>query len=157
VDDQPWAFWDLLPTFVELSGVTPPDGYETDGYSLVEYLKGGSAPARDYFYWELHLSEGAVQAARFGDWKAVRNGIDQPVEIYNLSEDAGESNNLASERPDLVERSLAIFDEAHRPDPNWPLDRRSVEHKQLAKEAWEIKRARDREGWIPENAVKKPL
>ena len=54
VDDQPWAFWDLMPTFVELSGATPPAGYETDGKSLVEYLKGGDAPQRDYFYWELH-------------------------------------------------------------------------------------------------------
>ena len=55
VDDQPWAFWDLMPTFVEMSGAKPPRGYETDGYSLVDYLRGGSAPERDYFYWELHL------------------------------------------------------------------------------------------------------
>ena len=53
VDEQPWALWDLLPTFVELSGVTPPEGYETDGHSLLSYLKGGEAPKRDYFYWEL--------------------------------------------------------------------------------------------------------
>jgi arylsulfatase A-like enzyme len=26
VDDQPWAFWDLMPTFVEISGATPPQG-----------------------------------------------------------------------------------------------------------------------------------
>jgi len=50
VDEQPWAFWDLMPTFVELSGATPPEGYETDGKSLVEYLKRGAAPKRDYFY-----------------------------------------------------------------------------------------------------------
>lgn len=157
VDDQPWAFWDLMPTFVDLSRATPPDGYETDGYSLVEYLKGGSAPERDYFYWELHLGERPVQAARFGNWKAIRNGIDQPVEIYDLSTDAGESNDLASERPDLVNRALAIFEAAHRPDPNWPLDRRTEEHKRLAEEAWEIKRARDRGMWVPENAVRKSL
>ncbi|MCB1124757.1 MAG: sulfatase-like hydrolase/transferase, partial [Verrucomicrobiae bacterium] len=74
VDDQPWAFWDLMPTFVEISGAQPPAGYETDGYSLVEYLKGGPAPKRDYFYWELHPGDRPIQAARFGDWKAVRNG-----------------------------------------------------------------------------------
>ncbi|MEO1614837.1 MAG: arylsulfatase, partial [Planctomycetota bacterium] len=29
VDDQPWAYWDLMPTFVELAGANPPEGYET--------------------------------------------------------------------------------------------------------------------------------
>ncbi|MHC4994840.1 MAG: sulfatase-like hydrolase/transferase, partial [Planctomycetota bacterium] len=154
VDAQPWAFWDLLPTFVEMSGATPPGGYETDGYSLVEYLKGGDAPKRDYFYWELHLGERPVQAARWGDWKAVRNGVDRPIEIYDLANDAAESNDLADSRSDLVKRAEGIFGEAHRPDPNWPLDHRDETHKRLSKEAWEIKRKRDKDRWVPENAVR---
>lgn len=157
VDDQPWAFWDLMPTFVELGGMTPPHGYETDGYSLVDYLKGGDAPERDYFYWELHLGERPVQAARFENWKAVRNGFDRPIEIYDLNKDAGETNDLAKSRPDLAERAAAIFSEAHRPDPNWPLDGRAERHTQLSKEAWEIKRARDRDYWTPPNAVSREL
>jgi arylsulfatase A len=44
VDDEPWAFWDLMPTFVEMSGAKPPQGYETDGPLAVDYLKGGKAP-----------------------------------------------------------------------------------------------------------------
>jgi arylsulfatase A-like enzyme len=155
VDDQPWAFWDLMPTFVELSGATPPQGYETDGKSLVGYLKGGDAPKRDYFYWELHLGDKPIQAARFENWKAVRNGIHKPIEIYDLANDSAESNNLAKSREDLVQRAQAILDEAHRPDPNWPLDRRTEAHTKQAKEAWEIKRRRDKTKWIPENAVNK--
>ncbi len=155
VDAQPWAFWDLLPTFVELSGARPPKGYETDGHSLVDYLKGGSAPERDYFYWELHPGARAIQAARFGNWKAVRNGIDKPVEIYDLANDAGESRNLAADRPDLVKRAEVILKEAHRPDPNWPLDHRPKEHVESARKAWETKRWRDKNGWIPENAIKR--
>ena len=154
VDDQPWAFWDVLPTFVELSGVTPPDGYETDGHSLVSYLKGGPAPKRDYFYWELHTGK-PIQAARFGDWKAVRNGIDRPIEIYDLKNDAGESQNLADQRDDLVERAKQIFTAAHRPDPNWPLNGHANDHRQLAKQAWAIKKERDKNSWVPEHA--KPL
>ena len=155
VDAQPWAFWDLMPTFVELSGATPPDGYETDGKSLVSYLKGGKAPARDYFYWELHLGNRPVQAARFGRWKAVRNGIDKPIEIYDLNFDSAERNDLAQSRSDLVERAQEIFNEAHRPDPNWPLDRRDERHTKLSKEAWTIKRQRDKTGWIPDNAIRR--
>jgi arylsulfatase A-like enzyme len=153
VDDQPWAFWDLLPTFVEMSGATPPAGYETDGHSLLGYLKGGAAPKRDYFYWELHLGERPVQAARWGEWKAVRNGFDKPVEIYNLATDAGETKDLAASRPDLVKKAKAIFKEAHRPDPNWPLDHRDAKHKELSAKAWTIKRERDKNTWVPPNAV----
>jgi len=63
-----------------------------------------------------------VQAARFGKWKAVRNGVDKPIEIYDLATDSGELNNLAKSRPELVQRAQKIFTEAHRPDPNWPVE-----------------------------------
>lgn len=155
VDAQPWAFWDLMPTFVEMSGVDQPEGYETDGHSLVSYLKGGDAPTRDYFYWELHLGERPVQAARFGNWKAVRNGVDKPIEIYDLQADPGETNNLSTKMPEIVMRAEEILKDAHRPDPNWPLDHRTAEHKTLAKQAWEIKRERDRTSWVPPNAVER--
>ena len=151
VDDQPWAFWDLLPTFVEMSEADPPAGYETDGKSLVEYLKGGEAPKRDYFYWELHLGN-PIQAARWENWKAVRNGISKPVEIYDLAIDAGEANDLAADRPELVARAKEIFIEAHRPDPNWPIDRRSEEHTASAKQAWKITRERVKQKWHPDHA-----
>lgn len=151
VDGQPWAFWDIMPTFVELAEAQPPDGYETDGHSLVSYLKGGSAPTREYFYWELHTGR-PIQAARFDHWKAVRNGITRPIEIYDLSKDAEENQDLAKERPDLVRRANLIFNEAHRPDPNWPLDGHSEAHKTEAKKAWTVKRERDSRGWIPDDA-----
>lgn len=155
VDDQAWAFWDLMPTFVEMSQAEPPQGYTTDGLSLLDYLKGGKAPQRDYFYWELHESERPIQAARFGKWKAVRNGTDKPIEIYDLDEDAAESNDLSADRPDLVERAAGIFADAHRPDPRWPLDRQSEAMLASREEAWKTKRWRDANRWAPENA--KPM
>jgi arylsulfatase A len=72
VTDEPWAFWDLLPTFAELGGAEILKGFEPDGKSLVDFLKGGPAPQRDYFYWELHEGGGGgIQAIRWDDWKAV--------------------------------------------------------------------------------------
>ncbi len=152
IDDQPWAFWDLMPTFVEMSGAKPPQGYETDGLSLLSYLKGGNAPQRDSFYWELHESGQPIQAARFGKWKAVRNGTDKPIEIYDLETDAGESNDLAESRPDLVERAEKIFAASHRTDPNWPLDRLSEALNESRKEAWKITTERRKAQWAPESA-----
>ncbi|MFK7818482.1 MAG: arylsulfatase [Planctomycetaceae bacterium] len=152
VDDQPWAFWDMMPTFVELGGATPPAGYETDGLSLVSYLKGGNAPQRDYFYWELHEGK-PIQAARWENWKAVRGGIDKPIQIYNLKTDPAESKNIADAQAELVAKAESIFKQAHRPDPNWPLDRRSEKRIEVSKKAWQAKRERDKNKWVPENAV----
>ncbi len=155
VDDQPWAFWDMMPTFAEMSGAKPPQGYETDGLSLLTYLKGGKAPQRDSFYWELHESGQPIQAARFGKWKVVRNGTDKPIEIYDLETDAGESKNLAESRPDLVAQAEKIFAASHRIDPHWPLDRLSEALNKSREEAWKITTERRRTQWVPYNA--KPM
>ena len=125
VAEQPWAFWDFLPTAAELAGAALPAGFRPDGRSIVDYLRGGAAPAREYFYWELHEQK-PIQAARWGDWKAVRNGIDLPVEIYDLARDAGETRDLAATRPDLVARAEEILRTARVPDRNWPLEGRAA-------------------------------
>ena len=46
VSDEPWAFWDFLPTCAELTGTKIPDTARIDGLSLVSFLKGGAAPKR---------------------------------------------------------------------------------------------------------------
>lgn len=120
VCDDAWAFWDFLPTAVELAGAKLPEGFEPDGLSLTAMLKGGPAPERDYFYWELH--EGPfLQAVRFGDWKAVRNGPAKGIELYNLRTDEAEQSDLADRHPNLVARADSLMKEAHRDDPNWPI------------------------------------
>ena len=109
----------------------------------------------DHFYG--YNCQRPVQAARFGDWKAVRNGFDQPIEIYDLNTDSAETKNLAVIRPDLVKQAATILKDAHRLDSNWPLDHRPRAHTQSAKTAWEIKRQRDKDQWVPENAVRLDL
>lgn len=121
VSDEPWAFWDFLPTAAELAGAKIPAECKTDGLSLVSFLKGGEAPKRDYFYWELHEGTKPQQAVRFGNWKAVKNGPNAPIGVFDLASDLAEKNDLASTNPDLVERAAALMKAAHTPNKNWPL------------------------------------
>ncbi len=121
VTDEPWAFWDLLPTFAELAGAELPQGFQPDGHSLVSFLKGGPAPQRDYFYWELHeYGAGPMQAIRWDDWKAVRPVASGPVELYDLKADLGETTDRAKDHPALVAKAVTMMNAARTPDPDWP-------------------------------------
>jgi arylsulfatase A-like enzyme len=120
VSDEPWAFWDVLPTCAEIAGAKVPDGVAVDGLSVLSLLRGGKAPAREYFYWELHEGK-PLQALRAGDWKAVRNGPGQPLELYDLKADPGESKDLASEKPDVAARLEKMMEGARVDSPDWPM------------------------------------
>lgn len=120
VSEEPWAFWDFLPTAVELADGSLPADLTIQGHSLVSFLKGGKAPEREHFYWELHEGK-PIQAIRFGDWKAVKNGTKAKVELYDLAKDAGETKDLASEHPDFVEKALVMMKKARVDDPAWPM------------------------------------
>lgn len=120
VSDEPWAFWDFLPTVAELAGAKIPADCPTTGFSLVSYLRGGPAPKRAYFYWELH-ERYPQQAVRWGDWKAVRVRAKGALEIYDLKADPGERVDLAAKRPDLVAHAEALMKKARVEDPNFPL------------------------------------
>lgn len=121
VSDEPWAFWDFLPTCAELIGAKLPAEVKTDGVSVLPLLKGGPAPKRDYFYWELHEAGPSLQAVRFGNWKAVKNGPLVAVELYDLKADPGEKTDLAAKHPDLIAKSTKLMADAHEDHPDWPL------------------------------------
>jgi arylsulfatase A len=121
VSDEPWAFWDFLPTCAELIGAKLPAEVKTDGVSILSLLKGGPAPKRECFYWELHESGPSLQAIRFGDWKAVKNGPSAAVELYDLKTDPGEKTDLAAKNPDVVAKAVKLMAGAREDHPDWPL------------------------------------
>lgn len=128
VSNEPWAFWDFLPTAAALADAKMPAECRTDGLSLVKFLHGGPAPSRDHFYWELHEGT-SLQAVRFGNWKAVRNGPEKPIELYNLENDAGEQNDLAKQEPGLVSKAEALMKFSRTEHPDWPLLQRVAKKK----------------------------
>jgi uncharacterized sulfatase len=94
--DEPLAFWDFLPTACELAGVELPE--EIDGISFLPTLLGEEQTGHDYLFWKF----GNKTALRKGNWKAVRNKPNQPIELYDLQTDIGEERNVAAEHPEVV-------------------------------------------------------
>ena len=118
-------FPDMMPTFAELAGASSsrhvPENI--DGISIVPTLLGETAldkrqKQHEYLYWEQPGRRGA-QAIRMGKWKAVWPGFGRPnrppFELYDLSTDVGETNNLAGDHPDLARRVKRAITEAHVP------------------------------------------
>jgi arylsulfatase A-like enzyme len=106
--EHPSAFWDYLPTATALAGIAPPDGI--DGISYLPTLLGREQARHEYLYWAFEQGPRTKQAVRYGEWKAVRLGLESPVELYDLSVDLGEENDVAAAHPELVARLTAIME-----------------------------------------------
>ena len=111
---RPSAQWDWLPTLADVAGLPPPA--RTDGISLLPELEGRvpSRP-RDALYFEYEFDgrtpayadfeperrnrvRKQMQALRWGDYVGVRYDVqsaDDDFEIYNVTDDPGETRNLA--------------------------------------------------------------
>jgi arylsulfatase A len=116
VSDFAWAHWDFLPTAAELAGVKAPEGI--DGFSVAPTLHGKEQKPHDYLYWEF-FERGFDQAVRAGDWKGVRNGLGEPLQLYNLKTDLGENDDVAAKNPEIVARLEAILKSARSDSERW--------------------------------------
>jgi len=115
------AHWDVLPTVCEVAEIKPPSNI--DGISMIPTLTGkGTQKEHKYLYWEFYEWDGK-QALRMGKWKAVRNNVNKianaPIELYDITIDPAEKNDVARQHPETVEQVERYFAEAHEDSPAW--------------------------------------
>lgn len=102
---------DIAPTIFEVTGIDKPTEWEGEsipaapGRSLVPAFARDVQLDREYIWW---LHEGN-RAIRVGDWKLVSAEGD-PWELYDLSSDRSETNNLAATHPERVKELEAIWE-----------------------------------------------
>lgn len=105
------AFWDIMPTLADITHTQIPTNEVTDGISfLPTLLNKGKQKEHEYLYWEFHEGGGRL-ALREGKWKMVvlnaKSEKKEKIELYNLADDLGETNNLADVDP---ERTKAMYE-----------------------------------------------
>jgi arylsulfatase A-like enzyme len=117
VSREIWAFWDFMPTAAELAGAEVSGNL--DGISIVPALKGGELDREKPLYWEFH-ERGFSQALQWDDWKIVKPRHDKPIELYNLLNDPGETNDLADRYPDVITFARDYLVRSRTDSREWP-------------------------------------
>jgi arylsulfatase A-like enzyme len=107
---SPTHLIDVLPTVLELAGGEKPaeiKGFTVPvapGRSFVSALKQDVTVPHAFLWWE-HEGNRAIRA---GDWKLVTLAKGE-WELYDLSRDRGESQNLAAKYPEKVSELEALW------------------------------------------------
>tara|TARA_Y100001980_G_C14556868_1_gene351826 strand:+ start:38865 stop:40322 length:1458 start_codon:yes stop_codon:yes gene_type:complete len=123
---------DLMPTFAELSGAALPTSQPVDGTSFLGilkeeqqdrdrdlflhfplYLEGSGAKEQvlpvystDNYFWRAVPSTTLLR----GNWKLIYYYEYETYELFNLKEDLGETQDVASKNPELVQDMLQAID-----------------------------------------------
>lgn len=119
--DHVSAFWDFLPTVCELTGQKTPK--DVDGISYLPSLTGkGKQGKHDYLYYEFHEKGGRKAVLKDG-WKLVQLNVNEKekmvYELYNLSADPSEKDNVIESNPKIASKLRRIMEKARTENPIW--------------------------------------
>ena len=129
--------YDLLPTLADICGLTVAKDAELDGVSIKPLLDGNQQEQldkRDLFWHKASERPNSTgdyvsTAVRSGNYKLIDFYLQHRVELYDLSNDPGEKNNIAAQHPEKVKELMAKI-ETWRKDTGVKMGKKdNAEHK----------------------------
>lgn len=116
VNTQPAHIIDIMPTMVEIAGTWYPETYKgcpilpPEGESLISVFQGKDQKSDRTFFWE-HQGNRAIRA---GNMKLVSRydyAKQEPLpwELYDMTRDRSETNDLASKNPEKVKEMEMLY------------------------------------------------
>jgi arylsulfatase A-like enzyme len=103
---EPVISLDILPTIVAATGGALVPSDQCDGVDLLPYIEGrGQGAPHNALFWR----QGERFAVRKGDLKLVLQA-NEPLALYDLSNDIHEDHNLAAQFPEKVRELKADWD-----------------------------------------------
>ncbi len=106
--DETVLSMDVLPTLVDITGGTIPEGI--DGVSFKTVLFNNETLPERPLFWKFRRS----RVIRKGDWKLIiTKNKDSKIEteLFNLKNDISEKENLADREPDKVAKMQKELDQ----------------------------------------------
>ena len=157
ISETPVHVIDWLPTLLDAAGTSAPEQTSVDGVSLMPVFHGETLPARPLFWhlplYDLRWAATPCAVIRKGDWKLIeyfgdsfdetaRYHVGRKLELFNLSDDIGEREDLSAARPDLTE---SLSGDLHRwlgsiptplPGENPHFDKKRMFEETKTKQTW---------------------
>lgn len=114
---------DLFPSLCKIAGAELPTDYPLDGIDMSDVITGQSLRERATpLFWEFGKCRpkrvSPHIAVREGEWKLLVNADGSRTELYNMTTDFNEKQNVAADHPVLTQRlkqaAIDWFNEAYR-------------------------------------------
>jgi len=129
-NDNPVAGMDIYPTLLKYIDENARIEENIDGVNILPYIDGEKIKERPLFWHYPHYpNQGGnpASAVRLGEYKLIHDLETGGIELYNLAEDLGETNNIADAQPEVAEqlwKLLAQWRNDHNvammePNPEW--------------------------------------
>ena len=136
VSDLVWFQPDIFPTLAELTEAKPPA--DLDGISILPEILGEDAVGRkqekhEFLYWEF----GQQTAIRIGKWKGIQYRENRDWELYDLSTDISEANDVAAQHRDIVDQMKRYATASHAAErPGTYADPKRTIHEKDRRAKW---------------------
>lgn len=110
VSDVPMIGSDIFTTVLEIAGAKVPTDRTIDGANLLPACEGKPIERKVPLFWRTHIAPVDSHAAmRIGDWKIVANETLTKFQLYEITKDLKEENDLASAMPEKLAEMKANF------------------------------------------------